>query len=107
MLYELTPDTKVTGDLFYSEQEFDTEFTDLMFNKTLNVLETKAKEAANNNPLLQRRQSYATVQEILANILSSKLFTVNTCVFILGIGIFFFFFFIFCMLLTFFLTVSA
>jgi hypothetical protein len=77
MLFDTIPDAKVTGDLFYSDQqEFDTEFTDVMFNTTITVLEGKAKEATSSDPLKQMEQSYATVQEVLDKILQSGLFKV-------------------------------
>jgi hypothetical protein len=81
MLFDTEPDTKVTGDLFYSDQqEFDVEFTEMMMKITLDYLADKFREAQKNSqdlgPLVFRDKTFATTQEVQTRLQSLGLFTV-------------------------------
>ena len=41
MLYDLTPDESLTGGAWYSDQEFETEFVDVLNLKCLQFLQQK------------------------------------------------------------------
>jgi RNA polymerase Rpc34 subunit len=80
MLYDIIPDSKVTGGTFYQEQEFDVEFTDVLTKETLKYLNDKAATAAangNGRPLEIRKLSFATISEIQQFIERLKIFTVS------------------------------
>ncbi|XP_059477458.1 DNA-directed RNA polymerase III subunit RPC6 [Neocloeon triangulifer] len=80
MLYDVIPDSKVTGGTFYQEQEFDVEFTDLLTQETLKYLNEKSAAAVVNGkgrPLEIRNMSFATISEIQQFIGRLKIFTVQ------------------------------
>ncbi|KAF4528968.1 hypothetical protein B566_EDAN011273 [Ephemera danica] len=82
MLFETEPDTKVTGDLFYSDQqEFDVEFTEMMMKTTLDYLGDKFREAQKNSqdmgPLIFRDNTFASTQEVQSRLQGLGLFTVK------------------------------
>lgn len=66
MLFHLEPDESLTGGAWYSDQEFETEFVDVLNVKCQQYLQKKARNACSEHsaPLLQRRASSATVSEV-------------------------------------------
>jgi len=66
MLYNLEPDSTVTGGAWYSDQDFESEFVDILNQQCFKFLEQKSAEAQQMkiDPLLRRNRSYATSQEV-------------------------------------------
>jgi len=66
MLYNLEPDSSVTGGAWYSDQDFESEFVDILNQQCFKFLEQKSAEAAQMkiDPLLRRNRSYATSQQV-------------------------------------------
>ena len=66
MLYDLEPDQSVTGGAWYSGQEFDSEFVELLNQQCFHYLEQKASVAKeiNLDPLSQRNGSYASSSDV-------------------------------------------
>lgn len=66
MLYNLEPDASVTGGAWYSNQDFESEFVDILNQQCFKFLEQKGAEAQNMKvePLLKRNRSYASSKEV-------------------------------------------
>lgn len=66
MLYDLDPDRSLTGGAWYSDQDFESEFVDVLNQQCFNFLEAKkqtAKEAV-GGPLTMNNNSYASVTDV-------------------------------------------
>lgn len=66
MLYNLEPDSSVTGGAWYQDQDFEAEFVDILNQQCYRYLEqrqTEAKEVS-GGPLLCRNKSYVTPKEV-------------------------------------------
>lgn len=67
MLYNLEPDRSVTGGAWYSEQEFESEFVDVLNQQCHRFLLKKlavAKDTAGGDPLLEKNASFASSKEV-------------------------------------------
>ncbi|KAL3285827.1 hypothetical protein HHI36_000349 [Cryptolaemus montrouzieri] len=66
MLYDLEPDSTVTGGAWYQDQDFESEFVDVLSQQCLRFLTEKAEEARKQGggPLLARNKSYATAIDV-------------------------------------------
>jgi DNA-directed RNA polymerase III subunit RPC6 len=66
MLFDLTPDESITGGAWYSDQDFETEFVDILNQHCLRFLQQKMFKATRNHsdPLTQREASCASVAEV-------------------------------------------
>jgi len=66
MLYNLEPDASVTGGAWYSDQDFESEFVDILNQQCYKFLEQKSQEAQGMkiDPLLKRNRSYASSTEV-------------------------------------------
>lgn len=66
MLYDLTPDESVTGGAWYSDQDFESEFVQVLNQQCLKFLEQKSFKAqsSNTDPLSRKRASFATPKEV-------------------------------------------
>jgi len=67
MLFNLEPDASVTGGAWYSDQDFESEFVDILNQECFRFLEQKSEGSVNMNldPLVRRNRSYATSEEVL------------------------------------------
>lgn len=67
MLYEITPDTSVTGGAWYQDQDFESEFVDVLNQQCLRFLIEKRDEAlrGGGGPLFIKNRSYTTGDEVL------------------------------------------
>lgn len=63
MLYNLEPDISITGGAWYSGQNFDSEFVELLNQQCFKFLEQKSNTAS--TPSLQQSAAYATAEDIL------------------------------------------
>lgn len=66
MLYNLEPDTSVTGGAWYQDQDFESEFVDVLNQQCYRFLETKLEAAVKQGggPLVTRNRSYATANDV-------------------------------------------
>ncbi|XP_067950721.1 DNA-directed RNA polymerase III subunit RPC6-like isoform X2 [Watersipora subatra] len=66
MLYDLTPDRSVTGGAFYSDQEFESEFVDVLTNQCYRFLQNKAEDAQGqkSDPLTVQNASFASGEDM-------------------------------------------
>ena len=66
MLYDMTPDDSLTGGAFYSDQEFESEFVDMLNQQCLKFLQQKAFKARANHsdPIAQASASLCSTQEV-------------------------------------------
>uniref|UniRef100_T2M5M4 DNA-directed RNA polymerase III subunit RPC6 n=1 Tax=Hydra vulgaris TaxID=6087 RepID=T2M5M4_HYDVU len=66
MLYNMVPDTSVTGGAWYSDQDFEAEFVDILNQQCHKFLLQKLQQAQEMkiDPLLQRNRSYASSHEV-------------------------------------------
>ena len=66
MLYDLTPDESITGGAWYTDQDFETEFVDVLNQNCLRFLQQKAFKAERNHgdPISRRDASYAKPDEV-------------------------------------------
>lgn len=66
MLYDVTPDDTLTGGAFYSDQEFESEFVDMLNEHCLKCLQRKAFKAhsTHSEPLAQASASLCSTQEV-------------------------------------------
>ncbi|XP_050436349.1 probable DNA-directed RNA polymerase III subunit RPC6 [Adelges cooleyi] len=69
MLYELEPDSSITGGAWYSNQEFESEFIEILTKHSYKFLEAKKAKALKNNsvrsPLVKYNSTYATADRVL------------------------------------------
>ena len=70
MLYELEPDRTVTGGAWYSDQDFESEFVDILNQQCHRFLVTRADKAKSDSvrlgPVALRNKSAASSAEVLA-----------------------------------------
>lgn len=66
MLYDLEPDSTVTGGAWYQDQEFESEFVDVLSQQCKRYLAEKQEDAKSKGggPLLIRTRSYATANDV-------------------------------------------
>lgn len=66
MLYDLEPDTSVTGGAWYQDQDFESEFVDILNQQCHRFLIERWEEAKNQSggPTLIRNRSYATASDV-------------------------------------------
>ncbi|KAK7815804.1 hypothetical protein U0070_025264 [Myodes glareolus] len=66
MLYNLQPDQSVTGGAWYSDQDFESEFVEVLNQQCFKFLQTKAETAreSKQNPVIQRNSSFASSHEV-------------------------------------------
>lgn len=66
MLYNLEPDRSVTGGAWYSDQDFESEFVEVLNQQCYKFLVQKAEAAKETkvDPIAQRNGSYASSQDV-------------------------------------------
>ncbi|XP_057654037.1 probable DNA-directed RNA polymerase III subunit RPC6 [Diorhabda carinulata] len=66
MLYDLEPDSTVTGGAWYQDQDFESEFVDVLSQQCHRFLVEKLEESTKTSegPLLIRNRSYATASDV-------------------------------------------
>lgn len=66
MLFNLEPDVSVTGGAWYSDQDFESEFVEVLNQQCYKYLEQKAAlaERMNVDPLAKRNASYSSCQDV-------------------------------------------
>ncbi|CAG9565501.1 unnamed protein product [Danaus chrysippus] len=66
MLFNLEPDRSVSGGAWYQDQDFESEFVDILNRQCLRFLQQRADKIKNNprGPIVGRTQSYATAAEV-------------------------------------------
>lgn len=66
MLYNLEPDRSVTGGAWYQDQDFETEFVDVLNQQCYRFLEQKKEKAKNCNsgPIAMRNLTFASSKEV-------------------------------------------
>lgn len=66
MLYDMTPDETLTGGAFYSDQEFESEFVDMLNQQCLKFLQQKSFKAhvTHNEPLARASASLCSTEEV-------------------------------------------
>ena len=66
MLYDLTPDESVTGGAWYSDQDFESEFVDVLNQHCLKFLQQKAfkSQATHKDPIARRTAALASSEEV-------------------------------------------
>uniref|UniRef100_A0A2A4JMS8 DNA-directed RNA polymerase III subunit RPC6 n=1 Tax=Heliothis virescens TaxID=7102 RepID=A0A2A4JMS8_HELVI len=66
MLYNLEPDRSISGGAWYQDQDFESEFVDILNIQCHRFLSQRADKIKNNprGPIVGRTQSYATAAEV-------------------------------------------
>ncbi|CAI9725220.1 DNA-directed RNA polymerase III subunit RPC6-like [Octopus vulgaris] len=66
MLYELEPDRSVTGGAWYSDQDFESEFVEVLNQQCFKYLNEKAANAREtlSTPIMQRNASFASSTDV-------------------------------------------
>lgn len=66
MLYNLEPDRSISGGAWYQDQDFESEFVDILNVQCLRFLNQQADKIKSNprGPIVGRSQSYATAAEV-------------------------------------------
>lgn len=66
MVYNLEPDRSITGGSWYSDQDFESEFVEILNQQCYNFLRQKAANAKQTtlDPISQRNMTYASSREI-------------------------------------------
>lgn len=66
MLYNLEPDRSVTGGAWYSDQDFESEFVEILNQQCYRLLQQKVNNAKETSmdPISQRNASYASSKEV-------------------------------------------
>lgn len=66
MLYDLEPDSSVTGGAWYQDQDFESEFVDVLSQQCHRYLLQRAEDSVKfgGGPLLVRNRSYATAEDV-------------------------------------------
>ena len=78
-LYNLEPDQSVTGGAWYSDQDFESEFVEILNQQCSRFLESKLDTAKKSKagPLVARNLSIASLDEVhkfIADLVSSLVF---------------------------------
>lgn len=66
MLYNMEPDRTVTGGAWYQDQDFESEFVDVLNQQSLRFLQMRLEEARkmNEGPLTTKKLSCCTVRQV-------------------------------------------
>ncbi|CAG9769166.1 unnamed protein product [Ceutorhynchus assimilis] len=66
MLYDLEPDSTVTGGAWYQDQDFESEFVDVLCQQSHRFLVQRLEDATKQGggPLIIQKRSYATATEV-------------------------------------------
>lgn len=66
MLYNLEPDRSITGGAWYQDQDFESEFVDVLNQQCYRFLQQRAENSRNNpsGPVVARNFAYATAKEV-------------------------------------------
>lgn len=66
MLYNLEPDRSVTGGAWYQDQDFESEFVDVLNQQSLRFLQMRAENAKKlqDGPLTTKKMSCCTVKQV-------------------------------------------
>lgn len=66
MLYNVQPDRSVTGGAWYSDQDFESEFVEVLNQQCFKFLQSKAEMAkeSKQSPMVQRNSSFASSHEV-------------------------------------------
>eukprot|EP01135_Chromosphaera_perkinsii_P005506 Nk52_evm55s352 gene=Nk52_evmTU55s352 len=81
MLYELEPDRSLTGGAWYSEQEFESEFVEVLNTYCYRFILQKKSEAEDSpDPVIRATKGYATSKEVKEYIEGLKLSKVELSV---------------------------
>ncbi|NWW41901.1 RPC6 polymerase, partial [Panurus biarmicus] len=68
MLYNLQPDCSVTGGAWYSDQDFESEFVEVLNQQCFKFLQSKVSAKVTchfkQNPMIQRNSSFASSHEV-------------------------------------------
>lgn len=87
MLYNLEPDRSISGGAWYQDQDFESEFVDILNVQCHRFLSQRADKIKNNprGPIVGRTQSYATANEVQKYITDLGISKVSHCILILFI----------------------
>ncbi|CAF3849780.1 unnamed protein product, partial [Rotaria sp. Silwood1] len=80
MLYELTPDSSITGGTWYSDQEFEAEFVRILNEQCARLLDERLEESIEkfpNDPFLRRTSSLMSSSELASIINQMGIATVT------------------------------
>ncbi|XP_032670670.1 DNA-directed RNA polymerase III subunit RPC6 isoform X2 [Odontomachus brunneus] len=82
MLYNLEPDISVTGGAWYQDQNFETEFVNVLTQSCYTFLNTKATEAKSckHGPIATRNMSYSSSKDVHKYIVHSGISKVDLTV---------------------------
>nr|CDJ80272.1 RNA polymerase Rpc34 domain containing protein [Haemonchus contortus] len=83
MLYDLEPDTSLTGGTFYSDQQLDAELIHTLVNVCIGYIHSRRKQAIDNHPddfSMQKELSCVRPQEIADFILEKRVLNVTITV---------------------------
>lgn len=66
MLYNLEPDTSVTGGAWYQDQDFEAEFVDVLNQQCYRFLEKKKEQmnSCGGGPIMARNVTFASSKEV-------------------------------------------
>lgn len=66
MLYNLEPDRSISGGAWYQDQDFESEFVDILNVQCYRFLSQRSEKMKNNprGPIVGRTQTYATAAEV-------------------------------------------
>lgn len=66
MLYNMEPDRTVTGGAWYQDQDFESEFVDILNQQSLRFLQMKLENAKklNDGPLLTKKMACCSVKQV-------------------------------------------
>lgn len=80
MLYDTEPDESISGGAWYQDQDFETEFVDLLNQQCYNFLKKKEEKAksCNTGPIPARNMTFASSEEVLKFISELKISNVNS-----------------------------
>lgn len=75
MLYNLEPDQSVSGGPWYQDQDFESEYVDILNQQCLRFLQQRADKIKNNprGPIVGRTQSFASAAEVQKYITDLKI----------------------------------
>ncbi|KAK6728639.1 hypothetical protein RB195_005964 [Necator americanus] len=80
MLYDLEPDTSLTGGTFYSDQQLDSELIHTLVNVCIGYIQGRRKQAIDNHPddlQIQKELSAVRPQEIADFVLEKRVLNVS------------------------------
>ncbi|CAF5116323.1 unnamed protein product, partial [Rotaria sp. Silwood1] len=80
MLYELTPDSSITGGSWYADQEFETEFVRILNEQCACLLDERLEESIEkfpNDPFLRRTSSLMSSSKLASIINQMGIATVT------------------------------